>query len=259
MKLSIPEPCHENWNEMSPAEKGRFCGSCQKEVVDFTQMTKEEITEFFIKKTSELTCGRFENKQIEAINLNEIKTKRIISKPWWIAVATFFILTNKGFSQTETVSVNKNIQVQTDLIRIKNSVETKASRSTVKEVEKDSNKTNFVTISGKLMEKDSNQPVYFANVFVEIDTNVIGISTDINGSFKLLIPRTKEDSIVLNVSYIGFEPLKIKLPMKDTNLGDIYLNLVELELHVIGGVMYEPKPLKRFYYRTKGFFWRLFH
>jgi hypothetical protein len=35
-QLQIPEPCHEDWNKMTPVHKGRFCDSCEKAVVDFT-------------------------------------------------------------------------------------------------------------------------------------------------------------------------------------------------------------------------------
>jgi len=47
IQLSIPKPCHENWDAMSPVEKGRFCGSCQKQVVDFSNMNDWQIAEFF--------------------------------------------------------------------------------------------------------------------------------------------------------------------------------------------------------------------
>ena len=39
IQLSVSEPCHENWDKMSPVNQGRFCGSCQKQVVDFSVMS----------------------------------------------------------------------------------------------------------------------------------------------------------------------------------------------------------------------------
>ena len=63
LNLSIPKPCHENWNTMLPNEKGKHCFSCQKTVVDFTKMTDSQIILFFqdYKKT---TCGRFLDTQL---------------------------------------------------------------------------------------------------------------------------------------------------------------------------------------------------
>ena len=43
MKLTIPKPCHENWDEMTPNEKGRFCSICSKTVKDFTKLSDAEI------------------------------------------------------------------------------------------------------------------------------------------------------------------------------------------------------------------------
>ena len=38
----IPEPCHEDWDAMTPEEKGRFCKVCEKSVVDLTAMPAEK-------------------------------------------------------------------------------------------------------------------------------------------------------------------------------------------------------------------------
>jgi hypothetical protein len=71
MKLiSIPEPCHENWNDMSITEKGRFCSSCSKVVVDFTDRSKASILQEYLNSdpNGEKICGVFKNSQLAEIN-----------------------------------------------------------------------------------------------------------------------------------------------------------------------------------------------
>ena len=43
IQLEIPEPCNKNWDKMTPFDKGRFCDSCQKAVVDFTGMSDAQL------------------------------------------------------------------------------------------------------------------------------------------------------------------------------------------------------------------------
>lgn len=64
LNLSIPSPCHENWDEMTQEEKGKFCGACQKTVVDFTSMSDRQLVDFFKKPKADV-CGRFNNDQLE--------------------------------------------------------------------------------------------------------------------------------------------------------------------------------------------------
>ncbi|MES2382713.1 MAG: hypothetical protein V4538_16810 [Bacteroidota bacterium] len=69
MKISIPEPCHENWGVMTPNEQGRFCQSCQKTVVDFTNWSTADIQNYFAKHYGQKVCGRFKNEQLAQINI----------------------------------------------------------------------------------------------------------------------------------------------------------------------------------------------
>lgn len=62
MRVQIPEPCTENWELMSPQDKGRHCNKCAKTVVDFTTMTDYNIVEYLKNNTN--TCGRFYNFQL---------------------------------------------------------------------------------------------------------------------------------------------------------------------------------------------------
>ena len=57
IQLSIPEPCHENWDTMSPTQQGRYCNACAKEVIDFSNMSDTEVLNYFLKKRSGAVCG----------------------------------------------------------------------------------------------------------------------------------------------------------------------------------------------------------
>jgi hypothetical protein len=56
--LHISEPCSENWQEMTPTEMGRSCLHCQKEVIDFTEMTDNEVANYLHLHRNERVCGR---------------------------------------------------------------------------------------------------------------------------------------------------------------------------------------------------------
>lgn len=57
-QLHIEKPCLEDWSKMSPNEMGRHCQLCDKTVIDFTQMSPEEISNYLSKKSKERICGR---------------------------------------------------------------------------------------------------------------------------------------------------------------------------------------------------------
>src|SRR5450631_392671 len=64
LQLHVPAPCHEDWAAMKPEEKGRFCGSCQKTVVDFSLMSDREVLGY-LAGVSGKVCGRFAEDQLQ--------------------------------------------------------------------------------------------------------------------------------------------------------------------------------------------------
>ncbi|MDR3025973.1 hypothetical protein [Chryseobacterium sp.] len=60
----IPKPCSENWELMSPQEKGRFCDLCNKCVVDFTEKNPQEVEQILEENKDTQICGRFYNHQL---------------------------------------------------------------------------------------------------------------------------------------------------------------------------------------------------
>jgi TonB-dependent SusC/RagA subfamily outer membrane receptor len=89
MKITIPKPCHENWNAMTPDEKGRFCSVCSKTVRDFTVASDEEIIDAFSNSSEEI-CGNFNESQLNK-NLQYSYINSVFMK-----FAVGFILTTGG-------------------------------------------------------------------------------------------------------------------------------------------------------------------
>ena len=88
------------------------------------------------------------------------------------------------------------------------------------------------TITGKVLNQDTDEPISGANVFV-VDTNK-GTVTDDNGTFELTVPN---DAETLRISYVGYKTKEV--PIED-NL-TVYLNpSISLEEIVIQGVRAEP-------------------
>lgn len=70
LKISIPKPCYENWDEMTANNQGRHCNVCAKTVVDFTTMTDSEVQHFFLNRNQDQsTCGRFKAEQLGRITI----------------------------------------------------------------------------------------------------------------------------------------------------------------------------------------------
>lgn len=68
-KIEIPKPCFESWDKMTPNESGRFCGSCMKNVVDFTNLSDAEIQNYLLEHEGKKVCGRFNQMQLDAITI----------------------------------------------------------------------------------------------------------------------------------------------------------------------------------------------
>ena len=68
-KISIPEPCHEDWNKMTADENGKFCSVCVKSVIDFTNKSETEIKEYLIQNRENKICGRFKKSQLDSLTI----------------------------------------------------------------------------------------------------------------------------------------------------------------------------------------------
>ena len=62
--LNINEPCQQDWIAMTATQQGKFWGSCNKEVIDFTSYTDSQLVNYFKQKKEENVCGNFYQNQL---------------------------------------------------------------------------------------------------------------------------------------------------------------------------------------------------
>ena len=82
-QIRIPEPCHKDWSKMTPTHMGAFCKSCAKEVVDFSNMSDDDVQNYLLNKARENTCGRFKMDQIHRIKISLPENILVSKIPSW--------------------------------------------------------------------------------------------------------------------------------------------------------------------------------
>jgi hypothetical protein len=193
IQLSIADPCHENWNQMLPEDKGRFCLSCQKTVVDFTNMSDGQVFDYF-KNYKGNTCGQFSPQQLD----------RQIAKPKTYAIGKW-----KYFWQIllPAVFAFYKSDAQTKLMG-------KVATKTV--CKPDSSKPVTMRI-GMVAPNRFEEPRYLVNgTVIGEDGKPVGFATvnsgnqyvvaDSIGKFSISLKRNEE----LQISYIGYDSKTIR-------------------------------------------------
>ncbi len=103
IKLAIPTPCHEKWNSFAKTEQGGFCGSCQKEVIDFTGWSEDRLKAYF-KKPPVNACGRFKSEQLKVYTFSEPSSSKIN----WLSFTLVSLLLLFSSRQTSAQTITKS-------------------------------------------------------------------------------------------------------------------------------------------------------
>ncbi|HIB38517.1 carboxypeptidase-like regulatory domain-containing protein [Mesonia sp.] len=193
-KLNIPEPCHEDWQQMSPTQKGKFCASCQKEVIDFTKLSASEIA----RKTKNAVqlCGRFTSTQLEqeyiSVSQNSLSRLGIA-----LGLGSIIAVAQPSFAQEEKQDRIEVYQLQGEV-----ALTTQTNDS--------------ISITGTVTD-EKGTPLPGVDIIQKSTTNKS--ITDFDGRFKINISEEDYNSeVYLIFSFIGTQEAVIRIEEKSMNI-----------------------------------------
>lgn len=182
LHLSIPQPCHEDWDKMTPTEKGRHCQSCQKEVVDFSALTDQQILDLFAKNSSGL-CGRFQSTQLDRqLFLKPASTTTPWAKAGLLAASLLLAVPSIG---------QQNVSVKTEQV--------------LKKTPSLTNSSSAQLVTGIVVDEEGD-PLVHATVLIKGTST--GTITDVDGHFQILV-NPVSDTLVF--SYVGYSSHEISV------------------------------------------------
>lgn len=186
--------CPQQWEAMEHVSGGRYCQGCQKEVIDFTQLSNQEIIGYFEQKRKVKTCGHFSEEQLNQLNRSLKQPPKASLQQSLSALALGTLLTASSCQTSKGIS----------------HANCKNHKSHYEIVDRSINKKDTISaeITGAVISED-NEPL--PGVFIQIGETNIGAVSDLDGEFKLVVTTDLMQAKVLTTKYAGFENLQINL------------------------------------------------
>lgn len=224
--ITIPTPCHEDWDRMTPTEQGRYCAVCKKEIYDFTNYSNFHL----IKRldNGQHICGRFNKMQLdkELDSLKEINYARRIALLFGL---TSLVASVQPVKAQDTKLATK--QTQSDTTQQKNT--TPEHHNKVLE--------DSITIKGRILSFNDSLGLPGVNISGVGQNPEYSTTSDINGNFKITIPKRHfTPKVELRFSYIGFESINYYVNQSDSYLE---VQMKEETNELLGGVVVIKKTL----------------
>lgn len=219
--LKIKTPCSEDFDKFTPTRKGGYCGSCKKEVIDFTKMNSQDIINYFQSNETQNICGRFKDQQLRTYD-HSIQKKRNFNLISGLGLAFITLFSfSKGYAQNvkkQTTSLDENPPKLQEVANKKN-----------------------ITVKGTVKEGDMPLP----GVTVVLEGTTIGTTTDFDGNYKF--PEKLKKGDILVFSSLGMNSKKVAIQNKNSDL-NIFL---EVNLEMDSCVLVGKVAVKKIYESKK--------
>jgi hypothetical protein len=236
--LSIPKSCSEKWENFTTTQRGGFCQSCQKTVIDFTMMSDTEVVNYFKTKPAH-TCGRFRNNQLKRY---EQRSTPMIKPGFGLVRAGLFSLLLIGLSKPTIAQAKPAIGVE--LVSQQKTIQTKEDKT--------------YTIQGVVTSAEDNTALPGVNIYLKSNLS-IGTVSDSEGRFQF--PEKLKPGEVIVFTFIGLDTKEYTVPSEATSEVAMKLSIsMEMSCYVTLGevavaeIYSEPTAFQKFWNKVKSIF-----
>ena len=231
-KIHIPSPCSEDWSKMKIGHQSRFCGSCSKSVIDFTQMTREEILSYLLQNRNTKVCGHISRSQLNFSTSDYLITINNLSKTTKNTNLAFYLLAFGAMTLAGCNSPSTAQTPPTDSVSIVNMANDSLLPPPTKCPPKNTTiKEETTELMGKIAPvdyylegeisvfEDTLQPLRFSDTMPEYIGGMDSLQLFIKNNLKYSHPK-KEGVVVIEFTVLSDGSLVDFLILK--SLGDTY-------------------------------------
>ena len=207
---------------MTDNSYGKFCDHCKENVIDFTNLSDNEIGRIINSNKNNL-CGRF----------NEDQLNRVIAiKPtehnhsFFARIAAALLL----FTSTKESLAHSNNLVPESLITSDKQIKSKSVLT---------DKYNPIELTGTIYDANTNKPIPNAKIMIVSPVYTSGTNavykTDDNGNYSIILPDSTEKRIIeLLIAAVDYQESTIKISYDDySTQNNVFLSPASYDVIIV--------------------------
>jgi hypothetical protein len=217
--LKITAPCSEKFEDMLPSPEGKYCQVCEKNIIDFSQMSDYEITSFIHLNKDKPVCGMISSNQ-EKRKYVFVQAEKVHSpvKRYVMAILTGLMTT---LPHLASANISPTFQTENTYFQPSKAI-----------FQHDFSPKN--SISGRITDKETGKPLAFVKVDLDIiqacykckkkgyDEKMMQMLEEKVSTFKGTVFETTTDEngfFVLNLpDNMPEMPLELEIYFQDINM-----------------------------------------
>jgi hypothetical protein len=236
--ISIPEPCHQSWENMTEVDNlHRHCSSCDKVLTDFSGMSDTELV-LWLKHSKGKMCGRYAPSQLN--RAMPVPAEKSEKKKYWLN-ALWLIPFAWGSKEARAQNTTPEV--------LRGKPPVSVITSTPQTVVAPAAKVHAaIKVTGTISLPDSLSKAAGAIVTAMVGAQNIQVKADSNGVYTITLPEDTLESVTMWISYAGYMAQYENIARSQAVDGRIVHDVLfeRLEPMMVGIIImdFDPKDIK---------------